>query len=69
MSLSKLWEIVKDREAWHAAVRGASKSRTRLSTEQLINNNDDNKRHVSKLKESLNINKRRMKGQPFQKLS
>ena len=28
MSLSKLQEIVKDREAWHAAVHGASKSRT-----------------------------------------
>ena len=31
MSLSKLQEMVKDREAWHAAVRGVSKSRTRLS--------------------------------------
>ena len=31
MSLSKFREIVKDRKAWHAAVHGVTKSRTRLS--------------------------------------
>ena len=31
MNLSKLLEMVKDRDAWHAAVRGVAKSRTRLS--------------------------------------
>ena len=31
MSLSKLWDMVKDREAWHSAVHGISKNRTWLS--------------------------------------
>ena len=31
MSLSKLWEVVKDREAWHATVYRVTKSRTQLS--------------------------------------
>ena len=31
MSLNKLWEMVEDRESWHAAVRGDAKSRTQLS--------------------------------------
>ena len=31
MSLSKLWEVVKDRKGWHSAVYGVAKSQTRLS--------------------------------------
>ena len=34
MDLSQLWEIVKDREDWSAAVRGVTKSRTGLANEQ-----------------------------------
>ena len=30
MSLSELWELVMDREAWHAVIHGAAKSQTRL---------------------------------------
>ena len=35
MSLSKLWEIVKDREAWCAAIHGVTKSRTQLSNKTI----------------------------------
>ena len=31
MSLSELWELVMDREAWHAVIHGVTKSQTQLS--------------------------------------
>ena len=40
MSLSKLWEIVKDRKAWHGAVNGVAKSRTQLSNFNFTFNSD-----------------------------
>ena len=37
MSLSKPWELVMDKEAWHAVIHGAAKSRTQLSDRTELN--------------------------------
>ena len=44
VNLSKLWEIVEDRRAWCALVRGVTKSRTDLTTEQQQNHCENYKK-------------------------
>ena len=41
MSLSELWDLVMDREAWHAAIHGVTKSQTRLSSWTELNWKED----------------------------
>ena len=49
-NLSKLWKIVKDREAWHAAVYGVVKSRTQLSNGMMAKIYPQRERRVGKSK-------------------
>ena len=55
MSLSKLREMVKDREAWHAAVHGVTKSQTRLSDRTELTDRDHVTCPILYLVLSLNI--------------
>ena len=48
MSLSKFWDIVKYRKAWHAAVHGVAKSLSRLSNSITIRKNKHRKSSVPK---------------------
>ena len=50
VSLSELWEMVMDREAWRAAIHGVAKSRTRLSdrTELNFKNKDSKSQNFGK---------------------
>ena len=41
MTLSRLWELVMDREAWRAAIHGVTKSRTQLSDFHFTNEVDE----------------------------
>ena len=53
MGLGRLWQLMMDREPWHATVHGVTKSRTRLSDWTELNEHSMKKNRVSKLKQQI----------------
>ena len=55
MSLGKVWELVMDREVWHASIYGVAKSQTRLSNWTELNCTEDHTTHLSKWPKSRTL--------------
>ena len=72
MSLSKLWEMVKDREAWHAAIHGVTKIWSQLSDWTATDGTEDSEGRRSVYRESsailcLNFTVHNILGRPYPK--